>query len=97
VGHDKYQNQNQASMDQAKGKNSYQGVGSQGKVQGQGQKHGQDLNKGSDDPMTGGSNDRAQRDMQQGDLTHPAQPDGTRPLDKDEHPVNKTRPVQQNR
>ncbi len=93
MGDDK--NQNQASMDRNKGKNSYQGVGNQGK--GQGQEHGQGLNKGSDDSMTGGSNDRAERDMQQGDLTRPAQPDGTRPLDKDEHPINKTRRVQQNR
>ena len=44
-----------------------------------------------------GWNDRSQRDMQQGDATKPAYPSGTDPLDKDEHPVNKTRPVQQNR
>jgi len=35
--------------------------------------------------------------MQQGDQTKPAYPSGTSPLDKDEQPVNKTRPVQQNR
>lgn len=65
--------------------------------QAQGLEHGQDLNKGRDDSMTGGRNDQTQRDMQQGDLTRPAQPSGTAPLDKDEQAINKTRPVQQNR
>src|SRR5687767_728004 len=73
------------------GKNEYQGRGSQGK--GQGQDRGQGLNKeqgmsgGQDswkqgDPTTpseGAWNDRAQRDMQQGDETRPAQPGGTSP------------------
>ena len=90
-------------------KNEYQGQGSQGK--GQGQDRGQGLNKDQDftqgqgswkqgDPTTaseGAWNDRAQRDMQQGDRTDPAQPDGTSPLDKDQQPVNQNRPVQQNR
>lgn len=40
----------------------------------------------------GAWNDRAQRDMQQGDRTDPAQPDGTSPLDKDQQPVNQNRP-----
>ncbi len=31
-----------------------------------------------------------------GKLTRPAQPDSTRPLDNDEHPINKTRPGTQN-
>jgi hypothetical protein len=60
--------------------------------EGQASYPGQDIKR---DP--GDWNDRAQRDMQQGDETKPAQPSGTSPLDKDEHPVNKTRPVQQNR
>ena len=92
-------------------KNEYQGQGSQGK--GQGQYRGQGLSKdqefaqGQDqsgwkqgDPTTtseGAWNDRAQRDMQQGDRTDPMQPSGTSPLDKDQHPVNQNRPVQQNR
>jgi len=41
-------------------------------------------------------NDRAQRDMEQGELTKPAQPSGTKPLDKDQQPVNQNR-GQQNR
>jgi hypothetical protein len=52
------------------------------------------------DPATtpeGTWNDRSQREMQRGDQTKPAQPSGTNPLDKDQHPVNQTRPVQQNR
>jgi hypothetical protein len=91
------------------GKNEYQGQGSQGK--GQGLDRGQGLNKDQDfaqgqggwkqgDPTTtseGAWNDRAQRDMQQGDRTDPAQPGGTSPLDKDQQPVNQNRPVQQNR
>lgn len=95
MGHDRDQSRNQATMDHAKAGESHQGVDSQGK--GQGQEHGQGTNKGRDDSMAGGWNDHAQREMQQGDLTQPAQPDGTAPLDKDEHPVNKNRPVQQNR
>lgn len=86
MGHDKNQNQ---------GEGSYQGVGSQGK--GQGQERGQGLDKGREDSMSGGWNDLAQREMRQGDRTQPAQPDSTAPLDKDEHPINKNRPVQQNR
>jgi hypothetical protein len=91
------------------GKNEYQGQGSQGK--GQGQDRGQGLNEDQGmiqgqgswkqgDPTTrseGAWNDRAQRDMQQGDRADPAQPRGTGPLDKDQQPVNQTRPVQQNR
>lgn len=66
----------------------------QNKSQGKGRERGQ----GSASTVSpGGWNDRAQRDMQQGDLTRPARPDGTSPLDKDEHPINKNRPVQQNR
>jgi hypothetical protein len=42
-------------------------------------------------------NDRAQREMQQGDQTRPAEPTGTNPLDKDQQAVNKNRPVGQNR
>jgi hypothetical protein len=69
-----------------------QGQGSQNKGQGQYQGHGQ--------PMTsdkGEWNDRAQREMQQGDETRPVQPSGTSPLDKDQQPVNQNRPVQQDR
>ena len=69
-----------------------QGQGSQDKGQGQYRGQGQ--------PMTSGQgdwNDRAQREMQQGDETRPAQPSGTSPLDKDQQPVNQNRPVQQNR
>jgi len=87
----------------------YQGQGSQGK--GQGQYRGQGLNNDEDFTQGQGSwkqgapttesegawNDRAQRDMQQGDRTDPAQPGGTSPLDKDQQPVNQNRPVQQNR
>ena len=67
------------------------GQGSQNKGQGQYQGQGR--------PMTeqGTWNDRAQREMQQGDETRPAQPEGTSPLDKDQQSVNQTRPVQQNR
>ena len=88
------------------GKNEFQGQGSQGK--GQGQHRGQGLNKDQDfaqgqggwkqgDPTTGSEgawNDRAQRDMEQGDRTDPAQPGGTSPLDKDQQPVNQGRPGQ---
>ena len=88
---------------QGKSNGQFRGVGSQGK--GQGRDHGQGLNKtddsaGGNDHSTdapGTWNDRAQRDMQQGDLTRPAQPDGTSPLDKDEHPINKNRSGQQHR
>lgn len=79
------QNQNQT-------KDWTQGQGSQNKGQGQYQGQGQ--------PMTSGKgewNDRAQREMQQGDETRPAQPRGSEPLDKDQQPVNQNRPVQQNR
>ena len=91
------------------GKNEYQGRGSQGKGQGQDRGHGlnqdEDFNQGQGswkqgDPTMaseGAWNDRAQRDMQQGDRTDPAQPSGTSPLDKDQQPVNQHRPVQQNR
>ena len=96
------QNKNQGKS-QDKSDGQFRGVGSQGK--GQDREHGQGRNEG-DDSMAGNDqstespgswNDRAQRDMQQGDLTRPAQPDGTAPLAKDEHPINKNRPVQQNR
>ena len=52
--------------------------------------HGQTGGQGSD----GAWNDQAQREMQQGDRTDPAQPDGTSPLDKDQQPVNQNRPGQ---
>jgi hypothetical protein len=105
------QNQNKGG-DKAMRHGEYQGAGSQDKGQGQYQgkglnkdepTYGQTPDQGQgtwkDDQTTppGGWNDRAQRDMQQGDMTKPAYPSGTDPLDKDEHPVNKTRPVQQNR
>lgn len=97
MGHDK--NQDQAALDRGQRDNPYQGVGSQGK--GQGQERGQGLNKGRRSmrggASTGGWSDQAHREMQQGDRTMPAQPDGSTPLDKDEHAINKTRPVQQNR
>jgi hypothetical protein len=83
----------------------------QGQYRGQGQPMSQDQSgwnkdtgqggytSGSDrnDMSQGGWNDRAQRPMQRGDETKPAQPSGTSPLDKDQHPVNQNRPVQQNR
>jgi hypothetical protein len=69
-----------------------QGQGSQNKGQGQHQGQGQPMN-----PDQSQWNDRAQREIQQGDQTRPAQPSGTDPLDKDQQPVNKNRPVQQNR
>jgi hypothetical protein len=61
--------------------------------------HGQGSWKQGDPTTTseGAWNDRAQRDMQQGDRTDPAQPGGTSPLDKDQQPVYQNRPVQQNR
>ena len=75
---------------QTPSKDRAQGQGSQNKGQGQYRGQGQ--------PMTNPDwNDRAQREMQQGDETRPAQPSGTSPLDKDQQPVNQTRPVQQNR
>ncbi len=89
------QDKNQAKgQDQGQDKSDgqFRGVGSQGK--GQGRERGQGL---ASNESSGSWNDRAQRDMQQGDLTRRAQPDGTAPLDKDEHPINKNRPVQQNR
>ena len=69
-----------------------QGQGSQNKGQGQYQGQGQPMTTGKDE-----WNDRAQREMQQGDETRPVQPSGTSPLDKDQQPVNQNRPVQQNR
>ena len=77
---------------QPQSKDWSQGQGSQNKGQGQYQGKGQPLS-----PDRGTWNDRAQRERQQGDETRPAQPSGTSPLDKDQHPVNQTRPVQQNR
>ena len=75
----------------------FRGVGSQGKGQGLNKADDStaDIDHSTDTP--GSWNDRAQRDMQQGDLTRPAQPDGTSPLDKDEHPINKNRSGQQHR
>ena len=69
-----------------------QGQGSQDKGQGQSRGQGQPMT-----PDQGDWNDRAQREMQQGDATRPAEPSGTNPLDKDQQPVNQNRPVQQNR
>ncbi len=69
-----------------------QGQGSQNKGQGQYRGQGQPMSTGQND-----WNDRAQREMQQGDETRPATPSGTSPLDKDQQPVNQNRPVQQNR
>ena len=105
MGNDKKQKQNQTKQTtgsmpreasqvgthaQTPSKEWTQGQGSQNKGQGQYQGQGQ--------PMTNPDwNDRAQREMQQGDQTRPAQPSGTSPLDKDQQSVNQTRPVQQNR
>ena len=69
-----------------------QGQGSQNKGQGQYRGQGQPMSSDQND-----WNDRAQREMQQGDETQPATPGGTSPLDKDQQPVNQNRPVQQNR
>ena len=83
-------------------------VGTHGQTGGQGQYQGQDRSEGEgmggnqgnwkqgDPTMSsdGAWNDRAQREMQQGDRTDPAQPDGTSPLDKDQQPVNQNRPGQ---
>ena len=88
---DKEKTRQKGTFDQT-GKDWGQGQGSQNKGQGQ--------NRGQAQPMNqdqSGWNDRAQREMQQGDETRPAQPSGTTPLDKDEQPVNQNRPVQQNR
>jgi hypothetical protein len=68
------------------------GQGSQNKGQGQDRGQGQPMSSGQND-----WNDRAQREMQQGDETRPATPSGTSPLDRDQQPVNQNRPVQQNR
>ena len=69
-----------------------QGQGSQNKGQGRYRGQGQPMSSDQSD-----WNDRAQREMQQGDQTRPATPTGTSPLDKDQQPVNQHRPVQQNR
>ena len=55
-----------------------QGQGSQDK--GQGQYQGQPMKEAGQ----GNWNDRAQRPMQDGDQTRPAQPSGTKPLDKNQ-------------
>ena len=73
------------------------GQGSQNKGQGQNQGQGQPMSPGQNESDQSDWNDRAQRDMTQGDETKPAQPSGTSPLDKDQQPVNQNRPVQQNR
>ena len=73
------------------------GQGSQDKGQGQYRGQGQPMNSGQHDSGQADRNDPAQREMQQGDQTKPAQPSGTSPLDKDQEPVNQNRPVQQNR
>lgn len=39
----------------------------------------------------GVADDRARRDMQQGDRTKPAMPDGTTPLERGERPINQSR------
>jgi hypothetical protein len=70
------------------GKDWSQGQGSQNKGQGQYRGQGQPMNQGQDS--------YGSRDMEQGDRTMPAQPDGTSPLDKDQQPVNQNR-GQQNR
>jgi hypothetical protein len=36
-------------------------------------------------------------DMEQGDRTGPAQPDGTRPLERDKQPINQNKTMNQNR
>ena len=77
---------------QTSSKDWTQGQGSQNKGQGQYRGQGQPMSSGQND-----WNDRAQREMQQGDETRPATPSGTSPLDKDQQPVNQNRPVQQNR
>ena len=74
-----------------------QGQGSQNKGQGQYRGQGQPMSSGQNDSGQNDWNDRAQREMQQGDETRPATPGGTSPLDKDQQPVNQNRPVQQNR
>jgi hypothetical protein len=71
-----------------------QGQGSQDKGQGQYRAQGQPMDQ---DTTQGGWNDRAQRPMQQGDETRPAEPSGTSPLDKDDQYADKSRPGQQNR
>jgi hypothetical protein len=57
-----------------------QGQGSQNKGQGQYQGQGQPMKEAGQ----GNWNDRAQRPMQDGDQTRPAQPSGTKPLDKNQ-------------
>jgi hypothetical protein len=74
------------------GKDWTQGHGSQNMGQGQYRGQGQPMNQDQ-----GAWNDRAQREVQPGDETRPAQPSGTSPLDQDQRPVNQHRPVQQNR
>ena len=78
-------------------KDRTQGQGSQNKGQGQYRGQGQPMSGPATTTDQGGWNDRAQRPMQQGDETRPAQPSGTSPLDKDQQPVNQNRPDQQNR
>lgn len=39
----------------------------------------------------GGYNDRSQREMERGDATDPAMPDGTTPLERSERPINQSR------
>lgn len=77
---------------QASSKDWTQGQASQNKGQGQYRGQGQPMSSDQND-----WNDRAQREMQQGDETRPATPSGTSPLEKDQQPVNQNRPVQQNR
>jgi hypothetical protein len=75
-------------------------VGTHGQTPSKDWSQGQGQYRGQGQPMSSDQNDwndRAQREMQQGDETRPAQPSGTSPLDKDQHPVNQNRPVQQNR
>ena len=90
----------QTSKDRTQGQGSQnkgQGQGSQNKGQGQYRGQGQPMSSGQNDSGQNDWNDRAQREMQQGDETGPAMPSGTSPLDKDQQPVNQNRPVQQNR
>jgi hypothetical protein len=65
-----------------------QGQGSQNKGQGQYRGQGQPMKEAGQ----GDWNDRAQRPMQDGDQTRPAQPSGTKPLDKSQPSGTQNRP-----
>lgn len=84
---------------QGQGQHDKQGQQGQGQGQAGGMSQGSDMPYGGSDATTGdatksdqgGWNDRSQREMERGDATSPATPEGTTPLERSERPINQSR------